>query len=272
MSLLIIILFLFCLTKPYHHAFGEITVELAGGDLRLENPSLSALNDVCVLWDRNCTGNRTQALSDFFEVVEEYLESNDCFLTPSSNCSQYGSHLRALEFQKVKDWMRSPPCMSSRSEFNSVYQTRSMLDRDFCCDQCYLYGDNVDVYYWPNPGADTSCLSLIGTDINPPDLSATTDEQDTYWDCHTPSTTGWNFPIRTAKMATIGSLTFKATLCDPWSSPLSCMGTEGMSSTSKSSDHFGSIFARGHSLIVPPSETQHNGMHVTTVVSDGFTL
>ena len=268
MSLLLFVLFLFCLPEPYHHALGEV-VELIGEDVGLINPGLSELDGICVLWDSKCTGNRTQAMRDFFEGVEEQLERNDCFLTPSSNCSQKVSSARALEFQKIKDWMRSPPCMSSRSEYNSVFRTRPSLNRDFCCDECYLYGDDVDVYYWPDPDADTSCTSLIGTDINPTYLGATTDRDATYWDCTTRSTTGWNFPIRTASMATIGSLTFKATLRDPWLSPLSCIGT---SSTSKKSNQFDPILARGHSLIVPPSETRQNSMRVTTVVTNGFTL
>ena len=260
------ILSLFCLSKPYHHAFSNLVISVRGEDVEHEQPSLSVLDEVCVLWDRNCTGNRTQVLDGFFRGVEVALKRNPCFLAPSPNCSRYGSPARAVEYENIKEWMRSPPCLSTRSEYNSVYRRLPTIADDFCCDQCFLYGDDVDVYYWPSPDADTSCLSLIGTDINPPNLGATTGDG-TYWECTTPSTPGtWNFPIRTAEITTIGSLTFKATLRDPWLPPLSCVGTP---LTSRSSD---SIFARGHSLIVPPSETQQGGMRVTTLVKDGFTL
>ena len=228
-------------------------------------PSLSNFDSVCVLWDVNCTGNRTQALWDFFEATVVELERDNCFQTSLPNCS----HVRALEFQKVKDWMRSPPCMSSRSEFNSVFRTRAMLGEDFCCNECYLYGDNVDVYYWPDPGADTSCTSLIGSEINSPDIGATTDGAGVHWDCTTPGNGLLDFPVVTATITSIGSLTFKATLRDPWAPPLSCLGT---TSTSKDIDPLDRILARGHSLIIPPSATQENGMRVTTVVTDGFTL
>ena len=50
----------------------------------------------------------------------------------------------------------------------------------------------LNVYDWPSPDTDTSCLSLIGTGINSPGLGATTEEGSTYRDCIAPSTTGWN--------------------------------------------------------------------------------
>ena len=268
MSLLITILFSLGFLNPYYHASCEVTV-LAQEDSAIINPSLSELNEVCVLWDSNCTGNRTQALSDFFDPTEMLLEDSKCFETPLPNC---GQNARALEFQKLKAWMRSPPCMSSRSEYNSVLRTIPWAGKDFCCDECYLYGDNVDVYYWPDPGADTSCTSLIGSEINPPDIGGTTDDEGVHWDCTRPHSAGdWLdvFPLKTATILSIGSLTFKASLRDPWLPPLSCLGT---TSTSKDIDPFDPILARGHSLIIPPSETQENGMRATTVVTQGFTL
>ena len=32
-----------------------------------------------------------------------------------------------------------------------------------CCEACELVGGNVDVYYWPMPGANTDCLATVGT-------------------------------------------------------------------------------------------------------------
>lgn len=269
MSFLIIILFSLCLLNLYHNASCQAVVSELEGDLPMVSPGLWDLDAVCVLWDVNCTGNRTQALLAFFEGTELDLERSKCFQTPVSNCNQ---NVQASEFPKIKDWMRSPQCMSSRSEFNSVFRTIPMLDHDFCCNECYLYGDNVDVYYWPDPGADTSCTSLIGSAINPPDIGATTDNQGVHWDCSTPHGGGFlldQIPLKTATITSIGSLTFKAILRDPWLPPLSCLGT---TSSSKDIDPSDLILARGHSLIIPPSETQENGMRATTVVRQGFTL
>lgn len=40
---------------------------------------------------------------------------------------------------------------------------------------------NVDVYYWPGPNANTSCQSIIGNRVNPPDYGATTDSLGLRW-------------------------------------------------------------------------------------------
>lgn len=37
-----------------------------------------------------------------------------------------------------------------------------------CCDSCAILGGNVDVYYWPVSGANSACLSTIGTSYGDP--------------------------------------------------------------------------------------------------------
>lgn len=53
-----------------------------------------------------------------------------------------------------------------------------------CCGGCDFGADKVDVYYWPDPLADTSCLSIIGSQISDVADGATTDSMGSlYWGC-----------------------------------------------------------------------------------------
>ena len=42
-----------------------------------------------------------------------------------------------------------------------------------CCGVCETNVDNVEIYYWPKPDVNTSCLSIIGDSIRPIDFGAT---------------------------------------------------------------------------------------------------
>lgn len=35
-----------------------------------------------------------------------------------------------------------------------------------CCGNAIIKAQNVDIYHWPEPGADTSCLSIVGNSVN----------------------------------------------------------------------------------------------------------
>ena len=139
-----------------------------------------------MLWDSSCSGNKTEALDEFF----------------NNNGTMFGLVYRAWEYyevnrklsgippennSKIRSWMRDPDCRSSFLEWhtenpdqtiwtytdraenkdvlstmdwNSVASTPSNAG---CCDICELVGGNVDVYYWPVPGANTDCLASVGT-------------------------------------------------------------------------------------------------------------
>ena len=163
-----------------------------------------------------------------------------------------------------------------------------------CCGVCYIGAKNVDVYYWPEPGADKSCLSIIGDEVNPVTDDTTTESGLTYWGCTAKdpttsvlapdwlgSTYIWTSSmtvqsvITIAQMTNIGPITFKLSLHNPWSPPV-CLSTASSPqkptiSLEAPSIH-ASIHARGHSLVIPASVTQENGLPVSIVVSGQFTL
>ena len=66
-----------------------------------------------------------------------------------------------------------------------------------CCGSCEMNVQNVDIYYWPEPNVNTSCLSIIGDSVRPVDYGATrsvwTDGtetvNDTYWGCDAKTST-----------------------------------------------------------------------------------
>ena len=139
-----------------------------------------------MLWDSSCSGNETEALDEFFnnkgtmrtlvyDAWEYYAVTRKISGIPPENNS------------KIVSWMRDPDCRSSFLEWHTEHPDQSTwtyTDRtenkdvistmDWssvasasgnvgCCDACELVGGNVDVYYWPVPGANTDCLASVGT-------------------------------------------------------------------------------------------------------------
>ena len=263
------------------------------------NPT--SLDEMCVLWDSSCSGNRTTAIEKFFRSTVDF-GGNPCFeQTPggdSSACVTYNPPARLLEWEKIKRWMRSSQCSSALDVYDELNETghgtseRFYPDVSTCCLRCYIQAENVDLYYWPEPDADTSCLSIIGGSVRPLDYGATkvsvsvlhqlTQRVDivTYWGC-TASTlktdiltykgylTTWNSreTMTTAKISTIGSLTVKLSAFNPWSSAL-CPQEDAASHVSEVKVK---PRAPDQSLMIPSSITQKTGSPVS-VVSDGFTL
>ena len=80
-------------------------------------------------------------------------------------------------------WMREPECLSSYDTYKplltSNFPTHTRNDfrwRDeICYGPCELRGLNVDTYYWPVPGTDNPCQSIVGTGLEPLRDDATTD-------------------------------------------------------------------------------------------------
>lgn len=159
------------------------------------------LRDQCLLWDDTCSGNQSLAIDRFFGQTRDYLYENVCFRADAadvveSNYTRQNTPARYAEFNRIKSWMRSPQCIASQGVYQKAHpapdtegmhgEKRGFQKRDnsteghkygggTCCGTCNIEAGNVDVYYWPVPNANKSCLSIIGNKINPPDYGATTD-------------------------------------------------------------------------------------------------
>ncbi|KAL9132384.1 MAG: hypothetical protein Q9175_006443 [Cornicularia normoerica] len=236
------------------------------------------------------------------------------------------------EFQEMRNWMRSQQCVSAATEWaamtpgnsnfsNSNFTYASAKDNIMssedpdsqmaakldphpynyssgvapsCCGICGINAENVDIYYWPEPDADTSCLSVIGESFRPLEYGATTTEVSlgptetstaTYWGCNPKTSTFYDPIVRgnvtytsattTAQITAIGSLLVKVPLIDPWSSP-PCLETgaasQGSSGSIEISDKHAKMHARDHTLIIPSPITRKYDSPVTTVVLENYTL
>lgn len=249
-----------------------------------------------------------------------------------SNCDKYNTPSRMSEFQEMRNWMRSQQCVSAATEWaamtpgnsnfsNSNFTYASAKDNIMssedpdsqmaakldphpynyssgvapsCCGICGINAENVDIYYWPEPDADTSCLSVIGESFRPLEYGATTTEVSlgptetstaTYWGCNPKTSTFYDPIVRgnvtytsattTAQITAIGSLLVKVPLIDPWSSP-PCLETgapsQGSSGSIEISDKHAKMHARDHTLIIPSPITRKYDSPVTTVVLENYTL
>ncbi|KAL9137245.1 MAG: hypothetical protein Q9175_001552 [Cornicularia normoerica] len=112
---------------------------------------------------------------------------------------------------KLLDWLRQPECLQSFFEYHTrhtdqppctwsgrIFDGWSTHTIDWntiatptssvgCCQQCTILGGNVDVYYWPVPGANDECVSTIGPKFNDPgtELLVTDDRGFPYWKAQT---------------------------------------------------------------------------------------
>ncbi len=285
-------------------------------------------DDQCLLWNSSCSGNRTFAIDEFFNDTRGLLETNFCFsqfdqgVPPGdqslvdipyipagghmvedsniipSDCEKYNPPERLSEWQGIKSWLRSPGCALAQNEWTKMGRTWT-VEKPPCCGDCFIGAENVDLYYWPEPDVNTSCLSIIGTTVNPFGYGATTGsihdlvedyQTGTYWACpaKNPATstlttdfgstvTSVYSIITTAEITTIGSLAVKVSLFNPWSSsPCVETGTiprdSNRSNSSAELQAKHTIEARGQTLIIPSSITQTNGLPVSTMVLGNFTL
>ena len=245
--------------------------------------SMDGLNDECVLWDTSCSGNKTLATKQFYGSVVDALEKNKCFQDLSPDCSKNNPSGRISAFGELKNWMRSTECESDNPSIIDLENTNEadVIKEDLfmnqtCCGDCEVAADRVDVYYWPDPHANTSCLSIIGDGVSDLAVGATTDKSgNIYWGCtsweSSQGQSGRGSPqiVTTASLTTIASVTFRTYLYNPWmklpceNSPVSL--TSSLAHKVKARDARPSLRQRGHSLVAP------NGSVSTAVLGD-FTL
>ena len=243
----------------------------------------------CVLYDSSCSGNKTAARDHFFSKLLPDLQTNPCFKNGNSSddCKKIETPKRLEEMAEIKDWMRSPQCSSANVAYDSAngILKGGPMGTENCCGTCLLTAGIVDIFYWPEPDADTSCLDIVGTDVNPLTYGATTDSANgfnywssngvlsssalTYWGCTTKTGAELSF-LTTALVTQINDVTFKESLVNPWS-PVSCVGSTSPSPSPNLAPR-ASIHARGHSLMIRNATTQNGGSSVTTMVLSGFTF
>ena len=197
----------------------------------------------------------------------------DCStLLPPESSSMGSSMLR---------WMRDPECLSNYDAYKSLHtpnfpphtRNNTSWGDEICCGPCELKGLNVDIYYWPVPGVDTSCQSIIGTGLEPLHDGATTDTQGTvYWGYPLSSTNSdGQSVIYTAMISTMNGITFKVPLVNPWTQSGSVTFPLPPITSRPDPTSQRALRPRAHSLVIAQNGSNIS-TPITTMVSDGFTL
>ena len=131
----------------------------------------------CALVDKTCGSNESLAMEDLWNDSLNGHYAQSCIRNWGSNvevdivCNEIGN-LGGLQYASAfASWLRGPECRSSSSLFAS-HASFSALG-GICCT-CGVSGATVDLFYWPQPDADDSCLDVVGTEVRPMDFDATT--------------------------------------------------------------------------------------------------
>ncbi len=241
----------------------------------------SELKAECSLWNSSCSGNKAVAAKNFFEPngTWQYLLDGprSCFNDDSLNCSTAFQS----EITPLKDWMRTTQCNSMRAGPGVVQPEDFDFKDSSCCVRCVLSVGNVDVHYWPEPDADTSCLSIIGNSIHPAGYGATLSTGEgstilTYWGCTTQlpgcGTKGYTQTITTASIFSHDSVSWKSYIYNPWG-PQPCPETAVTPTSSMTAPRAPfPLHARAHSILIPSSVAGRNGSRISTAISGSFTL
>ncbi len=242
------------------------------------------LEETCVLWNTSCLGNKTHAMDEFFKTASHILYTDDCFLNWPNNCSNVDSPEQVSRYGQAKEWMNSQQCYSDYAEWSSLRSIsgpsmplvahgghHQLAEVQYlCCSGCTVDAGNVDIYYWPEANASTSCLDIIGDSKYPIDYDATTDASGTYWGCTGQEST----LIKTASVTTTGTIVQKVNMYNPWSSD-PCSRHSPLPSnpirTTGTYDPHPNIFARAHSLVTQ-SSVQHGNVPMKFAVVGNYTL
>ena len=240
--------------------------------------------EYCALWNSSCSGKPDAAFGAFTEDVHWWNGSlcnqyNECTVNEQSV-----PPASKIDFDELLHFARSPEC-ASRYGLNQAGDVPGGFGNPQpygsmgpCCGPCHFVPTVVDLYYWPEPDADTSCLSLIGGSVNPPDFGATTSESETLWNCITASelangTTTYGY-LRTATLTSVGSITYKSLDYNPWFPPTLCLNTSSQQPSVTSKAQSNHLRIRGHprSLRLGGQESNSNSSGQPTVQQDGFIL
>ena len=211
------------------------------------------------LSSRSLSPNSTTSMSQNTDIGSS-SRRNDSHIIPSKNAT----------------------AVSTRSSDIGTCPQR-MIDNE----ECEIFVGDVNIYYWPDPDRDTSCLSIIGNATRPPMQEASTRTiygpfynnslyTTVYWGCTAGDSISGGSYVTTAVLASTGSLSAKQYLFNPWSSqPCS---VEAVRPTSSIPQH---VKARephisAHVRLQPLGDsvaiTKNSDLLGATVTSGNFTL
>ena len=274
-----------------HSSTGGSTCQIQDAYCTLQGSghALDGMRDICALWDDSCSGDKTLAANTFFSSKSKAVLSNTCFFGdvpyfsyPGVECTASNPPGRMSVFNDLINWMRTPQCLSVVSNYNSRHPGKHPTENRNCCGSCSLNADRVDIFYWQDPDADTSCLSII----DDPDVAKgatvvydtrvitgdTVVDSQTMWLC-TNTEHGQSTVYTNAFLQNEDSMTWRdyGTVVNPWDTDSLCGGVStsshsyGFTKTQRMGGASASRLTNMHSM-------NTNNSRVSTVVSGQHTL
>ena len=256
-----------------------VTLPLEGEEYEI------AFNETCVLWDNSCKGNKEEAKSMWRTNLRWKWGVRDTAV--HGTCIRLGicEGKERSKYGKLVDWMRSPACDAYPYSFQDEdsFLNGEGPEKGTCCGHCRVDAEtHVDIYYWQDPLADTSCLEVIGDEVYPIDYGATVSKESglreqKYWGCKTKGPDGNVTTVPTAYLAEdipFPGFTSKEYLVHPLSSqpcPEATL-TRAPRHSVQTSILRPSLRVSAHSLSIPASARWQNGTEVTTKVEGNWTL
>ena len=249
--------------------------------------SIGGYEDYCALWNSSCSGDLDTAFRNFEKDIAWFDDgilydcSQDVYMVgdPPSEKS------RSL-YTQLSNYAQSPQCTSRYRDIHcpdfsisSQSQCRaSVFPTAPCCGPCRFQAAVVDLLYWPSESSDTSCLSIVDLKGQDPRTTMWHDSYGTsntyiYWGCTGMSrapngSMSYGF-AETAYQASIGTLTYKVNIRNPWeNSIVSCV--QATASSQYSNFSAASIRVRAHSSVNGTKGAENATMSLSrVVVSDG---
>ena len=155
-----------------------------------------------------------------------------------------------------------------------VFQEQEFHNVSCCGNRNAVVADKVDVYYWPDPQANTSCLSVVGNGSYTASGATTDANGGLYWGCTIwgpslgPLNDQSSTVLPTATLSNIAGISYKAYLFNPWDPSQCGNASEPLSLQQNSSNlvyHISSLYRRGHSLILTSSGMSTTVMGIYTL-------
>lgn len=212
-----------------------------------------------------------------FSLVSKEVLSSSASVSSYTVPTGASSHLPTSVLGTLAGNLSTLANASTRGQYQNKSASISNACRYLDQQDCFVIVGTVDVYYWPEPDVDTSCLSIIGEATMPLLQDATTSilsltgtgwTTETYWGCTAQSGFYQGSYLTIAQMTTIDGLSFKSFRINPWSAPCGAPA----SASASTSLIFHSLQGRGHTLAVAPNVTNNGDLNPITVTSGGFTL
>ena len=200
----------------------------------------------CVLLDKPCAGNTSLAMDDLYKNWESLIDAANCVKGKTEEDCNIRGNLGGLKYADAfESWMFGPECVFTSSlwaqkqpPITPVTHTGFLPimaqlppNGTSCCDECsFVVNGRVDIFYWPDPDADYSCLDIIGTEVKAITDGATVESStytlvanpvstSTYWACRARHPISGSSIITTASLVTMRGYVFKQYLKDPWNPP-----------------------------------------------------